>query len=78
MVASTQTAVLTTRVNGVSQGTLAITIGTTTTVVKVDVATPVRVVRTDLLSLLFVTGGGADAGNTRPRCSLVGDMLASF
>lgn len=75
--AGLQQATLTARINGVSQASTATTIGTGTTVVTTDLATPIQVNTTDMLSILYVTGV-ADATATRPRCVLVGAARSSL
>ena len=75
--AGTQSSTMTARVNGVSQGSTATTVGSGAGAVVTDLATRIRVLSTDLLSVLLKFGT-ADAGTMNPRAWLVGSLASTF
>jgi hypothetical protein len=75
-VAGAQQGTMTARVNGVSQATTATVVGTGAGAVITDLTTPILVLSTSLLSVLFKFGT-ADATATNPRAWLVGALCDS-
>ena len=75
--AGTQPSTMTARVNGVSQLSTATSVGAAAGTVVTDLAQPILVAQTALLSVLLKFAI-ADAGTMNPRAWIVGVVTASF
>lgn len=76
--AGTQALTMIPRINTISQASLSTIVGPTAGTVITDLSTPIAVAATDSLSVIFTTGGIADASLTRPRAAIIGILKDSY